>query len=185
MSIVIGRLSFLLSEFRHIRVRTPISIYINRSCLVPLSYIFRIAVRRTLPIGEKLWEDTGKVMRRSIKATHNDTATIELDTEGEFKGFGRARGIDRHYIATGIVLRGPGNVRGASFQEMFTTAGETIIINGNQLTKLDGGKSKGFSLLTFTTTSEKISWVNDLILVREGYNDPVSDQFSGSIYEWK
>ena len=138
-----------------------------------------------LPIGEKLWHDRGRVMQRSVTSTEGDTTTVRIETAGEFTGVGRAAGIDGKYVATGIALRGKGNVRSASFQEIFTTSGgETILIQGNQLGKLDQETSKVLSILTFSTASERISWINDLILIREGYNDPDDEEFSGSISEW-
>ena len=137
-----------------------------------------------MSLGEKLWEDHGRVTARSVKSAKHDDIVMEISTAGEFKGFGRAKGIDGKFVATGNVER-DGNLRRTTFHEVFTTSnGETILIHGYQLGKIEEGRAKSVAALSFSTKSAKLAWVNDLMLIRETDNDANSEEFVGRLYQW-
>jgi hypothetical protein len=137
-----------------------------------------------MPLGEKLWEDHGRVTSRAVKRVSAEEVVMEISTAGDFKGFGRAAGIDGKFVATGTV-ESDAKVRRTLFHEVFTTSeGENILIRGYQLGKTEGKRAKSVSTLTFATKSDKLSWVNDLMLVRKSDLEVTQDDFVGEIYEW-
>ena len=49
---------------------------------------------------------------------------------------------------------------------------------------VEGGKIKGLNIMTGFTNSQKLSWMNNLILVLESETDPSSQKFKTTGYEW-
>jgi hypothetical protein len=48
-----------------------------------------------------------------------------------------------------------------------------------------GGKFKGLTMMTGFTNSQKLSWMNNLIIALDLETDPESLKFKASAYEWK
>ncbi len=51
-------------------------------------------------------------------------------------------------------------------------------------TVLEGGEIKGLNVTTGFTNSQKLSWMNNLIIVIELSGSIFSDEFSAIGYEW-
>jgi hypothetical protein len=49
---------------------------------------------------------------------------------------------------------------------------------------LEGGEIKGLNVATGFTNSQKLSWMNGLIIVIELSGSVISDEFSAVGYEW-
>ncbi len=64
--------------------------------------------------------------------------------------------------------------------------GETLSSRGTDRGKGDGsGKFRGANLVTFSTDSPKLSWMNDQIAFWEIEADASFDEFTGIAFEWK
>ena len=50
---------------------------------------------------------------------------------------------------------------------------------------VEGGKVKGLIIVTGFTNSQKLSWMNNLIMALESEFDPESKKFKVTAYEWK
>jgi hypothetical protein len=50
---------------------------------------------------------------------------------------------------------------------------------------LEGGNNKGLSIMTGFTNSEKLSWMNNIILAIEISGSVFSQKFMATGYEWK
>ena len=50
---------------------------------------------------------------------------------------------------------------------------------------VEGGKIKGISIETGFTNSQKLAWMNNLIITLESEFDPASQTFETTAYEWK
>jgi hypothetical protein len=50
---------------------------------------------------------------------------------------------------------------------------------------VEGGKIKGLTMVTGFTNSQKLSWMNNLILALESETDLESQKFKITGYEWK
>jgi len=50
---------------------------------------------------------------------------------------------------------------------------------------VEGGKVKGLSIVTGFTNSQKLAWMNSLIITLESETDLESQKFKTTGYEWK
>ena len=50
---------------------------------------------------------------------------------------------------------------------------------------VEGGKVKGLSIVTGFTNSQKLAWMNNLIITLESETDLESQKFKTTGYEWK
>jgi hypothetical protein len=48
-----------------------------------------------------------------------------------------------------------------------------------------GRKFKGLTMMTGFTNSQKLSWMNNLIIALDLETDPESQKFKATAYEWK
>jgi hypothetical protein len=49
----------------------------------------------------------------------------------------------------------------------------------------EGGKFKGLTMMTGFTNSQRLSWMNNLIIALDIETDPESQKFKANAYEWK
>ncbi len=142
-------------------------------------------------LGEKLFEEKGKVTWQAIKSV-SDVVTMEANLVGDIKGFGRAKALYGSYMATAVVTQEGALVIG-NFQGVLSTkAGETVTFRGSGRGKgavskwgEKGGFSRGANLVTFKTDSRKLSWMNSIIGFWEVTADPKTLEFTGIAYDWK
>ena len=50
---------------------------------------------------------------------------------------------------------------------------------------VENGKVKGLVMVTGFTNSQKVAWMNNLIMALELEYDPASEEFKATGYEWK
>ena len=50
---------------------------------------------------------------------------------------------------------------------------------------VEGGKFKGLTMMTGFTNSQKLSWMNNLIIALDLETDPQLQKFKATAYEWK
>jgi hypothetical protein len=139
-------------------------------------------------IGEKLWEGKGKSGAGFIKSVGMEGVTSVYTWTAQMKGMGRAKGVDCNLNVTGLSMTPPKGIAASKDQGMLMTmTGDMGILKGFDLMKMEMGKNPtSVGLWTFMTTSEKLSWLNDLIaVVTFEALDPMWTDLNIAIWEWK
>jgi hypothetical protein len=139
-----------------------------------------------MALGEKLFEESGKVLGFKVTRVHPvEGTTMEVSFTSEIKGFGKFP--SGRNVGSGIMTQYPHGVEDASYQGTIMTAegSEQFIWWAHEKSKLeDGGKFKGMVMVSGFTNSEKLSWMNRLIMILESEFDPTALQFRTTAYEW-
>jgi hypothetical protein len=63
--------------------------------------------------------------------------------------------------------------------------GDMAVIKGSGIGKVENGKGKAVSLMSFMTMASKLSWLNNLVAVVTTEGDPMWQEFELAIHEWK
>ena len=110
----------------------------------------------------------------------------EVSFISEIKGFGKFP--SGRNVRSCVITQYPHGVVDASYQAMMmmTTAkeGEQFIWYAHEKSRLeDDRKIKGRVIVSGFTKSEKLSWMNRLIMIMESEFDPASQQFRITAYE--
>lgn len=67
-----------------------------------------------------------------------------------------------------------------------TAEGEQFIWWAHEKSRLeDSGKIKGMVMASGFTNSQKLSWMNRLLMILESEFDPAAQKFRTTAYEWK
>ncbi len=136
-------------------------------------------------LGEKLFEENGKVTSQAIKSKGTEGVTSESNFVGDIEGFGRLKGVIGKYRATAITTQKDAITRG-SFQGVLTTdGGDAVTIKGFGTGRAEKGRFRGANIVVFSTDSRRLSWINTVIAFWEVTADAKSLDFSGIAYEWK
>lgn len=144
-------------------------------------------------LGEKLFEEKGKVTSQSIKSISGEGVTVEANLVGDIKGFGRGKALEGSYMATAIITQQRTLVIGNFQGVLSTNGGETVTFMGTgrgkgvvqRWGKGKGGFSRGANLVTFKTDSRRLSWMNNVIAFWEVTANPKTLEFRGIAYDWK
>jgi hypothetical protein len=139
-----------------------------------------------MALGEKLLEESGKVVGFKVTRVHPvEGMTMEVSFTSEVKGSGKFP--SGRNIGSGIMTQYPHGVVDASYQGTLMTAeeGEQFMLWAHEKSKLaDGGKIKGMVIFSGFTNSQKLSWMNRLLVAGESEFDPAAQQFRVTGYEW-
>jgi hypothetical protein len=139
-----------------------------------------------MALGEKLLEESGKVVGFKVTRVHPvEGMTMEVSFTSEVKGSGKFP--SGRNIGSGIMTQYPHGVVDASYQGTLMTAeeGEQFMWWAHEKSKLaDGGKIKGMVIFSGFTNSQKLSWMNRLLVAGESEFDPAAQQFRVTGYEW-
>ena len=139
-----------------------------------------------MAIGEKFFEETGKVTGMNIKSVHPvEGVKMEVSFASEIKGTGRMPSGNN--MGSGTMVQYPHGIIDASWQGVVTFAGgEQFFWWGHEKSSVaEGGKAKGIVIVTGFTNSKNLSWMNNLIIAIESEFDPTTQQFRGTGYQWK
>ena len=140
-------------------------------------------------LGQKLWEGKGKSVGAGlIKYVGMEGIVSEYSWMAQVKGMGCAEGLDGNINVTAVSKTPPKGIGKAKDQGIFMmTNGDMCVLKGFDLMKMNvGGNPSAVGLWTFMTTSEKLSWMNELIaLVNFQALDPMWMEVNITIYEWK
>ena len=139
-----------------------------------------------MAIGEKFFDEVGKVMGMSVKSVHPvEGVKMEISFGSEIMGTGRMP--NGRNMGSGTMVQYPHGVIDASWQGVVTFAGgEQFFWWGHEKsTVAEGGKTKGIVIVTGFTNSKNLSWMNNLIIAIEAEFDPSTQQFRGTGYQWK
>lgn len=134
--------------------------------------------------GEKLWEEKGTLIGASVKSTGPEGMHFEQTFTTEVKGFGRVKNGTN--VGTLTVFMAPNGVMSGTGHGYCTNEdGDTVIWKHAFTGKVEGTKGKSVGILQFWTSSPKLSWMNNLIVIEEGSTDTKTMEIGGTGYEWK
>ena len=117
---------------------------------------------------------------------------MEVSFTSEIRGIGRVPSGKN--VGSGTVTQHPHGIVDGSYRGSFMiiaegnsgSNGDYFVWWAHEKTKMvEGGKFKGLTMMTGFTHSQKLSWMNNLIMALESVSDPSSQEFKGTGYEWK
>ena len=140
-----------------------------------------------MTLGEKLFEESGNTTGFHITKVHPvEGVTMEVSFTSDIRGIGRFPSGKN--LGSGTMTQYPHGIVDASFQGVVTTAnnGEQFFWWAHEKSKvIEGGRVKGLIMVTGFTNSQKLTWMNNLILALESETDFESQKFKNTGYEWK
>ena len=150
-----------------------------------------LEVQLDMALGEKLFEENGNVTGFKVTKVHPvEGVTMEVSFTSEIRGIGRFPSGKN--LGSGTVTQYPHGIVDGSYQGSFMTtaeggsSGDYFVWWAHEKTKMvKGGKFKGLTMMTGFTNSQKLSWMNNLVIALELETDPASQKFKATAYEWK
>jgi hypothetical protein len=140
-----------------------------------------------MALGEKLFDESGNVTGFKVTKVHpTGGVTMEASFTSEISGIGRFPSGKN--LGSGTMTQYPHGIVDQSNQGsmMTTEGGDQFIWWSHGKSKLvEGGRVKGLIIVTGFSNSQKISWMNNLIMALESEFDPESKKFKITGYEWK
>jgi hypothetical protein len=142
----------------------------------------------SMVFGEKLFEESGNITGFKVTRVHpTEGVTIESSFTSEIRGTGRFPSGKN--LGSGIFVHYPHGIVDASYQGSLMTTADVdnqFMWWAHEKGKVvEGGKVKGLSIVTGFTNSQKLAWMNNLILALESETDLESQKFKTTGYEWK
>jgi hypothetical protein len=144
-----------------------------------------------MALGEKLFEESGNVTGFKVTKVHPiEGVTMEVSFASEIRGMGRFPSGKN--LGSGTVTQYPHGMVDGSYQGSFMTttegggSGDHFVWWAHEKTKVvEGGKVRGLIIVTGFSNSQKLAWMNNLIMALESEYDPESKMFKIIAYEWK
>ena len=139
-----------------------------------------------MALGEKLFEESGNVTGFKVTKVHpTEGVTMEVSFTSEIRGIGRFPSGKN--LGSGIMTQYPhGIVDQSNRGSVMTNEGDQFVWWAHGKGKVvEGRKVKGLILVTGFTNSQKLSWMNNLIMALESEFDPESKMFKITAYEWE
>lgn len=139
-----------------------------------------------MALGERLFEESGNVTGFKVTRVHpTEGVTKEVSFASEITGTGRFPSGKN--IGSGAMTQYPHGIVDQSNQgSVMTNEGDQFVWWAHGKGKvIEGGKIKGLIIVTGFTNSQKLSWMNNLIMALESEFDPESKKFRITGYEWK
>ena len=136
-----------------------------------------------MPLGEKLFEENGKLTRMSVKSVTAEGVTLEGNFVSQIQGVGRfPSGAN---MGTATIVQGPNTARETGQGMFITKDGKSVPWHPVAVAKNVEGKSKSVNLVVFQARSQELAWLNELVVLIEGTTSPDLSTFSDTGYEWK
>jgi hypothetical protein len=139
-----------------------------------------------MALGEKLFEESGNITGLKVTRVHPiEGVTLEISFTSEIRGIGRFPSGKN--LGSGTLTQYPHGIVDASWQGSVATTegGEQFVWWAHEKSKVvEGGKIRGLTMLTGFTHSQKLSWMNNLIIALESETDPSSQKFKTTGYDW-
>jgi hypothetical protein len=145
-----------------------------------------------MALGEKLFEESGSVTGFKVTKVHPiEGVTMEVSFTSEISGIGRFPSGKN--LGSGTMTHYPHGIVDQSNQGSFMTTAEGGSSGDDQFIwwahgkgkVVEGGKVKGLIIVTGFANSQKLAWMNNLIMALESEFDPESKKFKITAYEWK
>jgi hypothetical protein len=143
-------------------------------------------IQLSMALGEKLFEESGNVTGFKVTKVHPiEGVVMEVSFTSEIRGIGRfpsgknlGSGTMTHYTHSIVDQSNQGS--------LMTTEGDQFMWLAHGKGKVvEGGKLKGLIIVTGFANSQKLAWMNNLIIALESEFDPESKKFKITAYEWK
>ena len=140
-----------------------------------------------MALGEKLFEENGNITGFKITRVHPvQGVTTEISFTSQIRGEGRFPSGEN--LGSGIMTKYSHGIIDASWHGSFMTAqnGDQFMWWAHEKSKVvEGGNLKGLNIMTGFTNSQKLSWMNNLIIALEVSGSVFSQKFKATGYEWK
>ena len=139
-----------------------------------------------MTLGEKLFEENGNITGLKITRVHPiEGVTTEVSFTSEIRGEGSFPSGEN--LGSGTMTKYPHGIIDGTWQGSFMIAqgGDQFMWWAHEKSKvLEGGNIKGLNIMTGFTNSQKISWMNNLIIALEIEGSALSQKFKATGYEW-
>jgi hypothetical protein len=125
-----------------------------------------------MTLGEKLFEESGNITGLKITRVH--------PVEGRFPS--------GENLGSGIMTKYPHGIIDATWHGslMSVENGDQFMWWAHEKSKVvEGGNIKGLNIMTGFTNSQKLSWMNNLIIALEISGSVFSQKFKATGDEWK
>jgi hypothetical protein len=139
-----------------------------------------------MALGQKLFEESGEITGFKITKVHPvEGVTTEVSFTSEIRGEGRYP--SGQSLGSGIMTKySHGIIDGAWHGSLTTLEGDQFIWWAHEKSKIvESGNIKGLNIMTGFTNSQKLYWMNNLILALEISGSVSSQKFKAIGYEWK
>jgi hypothetical protein len=143
-----------------------------------------------MALGEKLFEESGNITGFKVTKVHPiEGVTIEASFTSEIRGMGRFP--SGKFLGSGTMTQYPHGIVDGSWQGSVTTtaeggSGDQFMWWAHEKGKVgEDGKVKGLTMVTGFTNSQKLAWMNNLIIALDIETNPESQKFKATGYEWK
>lgn len=138
-------------------------------------------------LGEKLFEESGNIIGLKITRVHPiEGVTTEVSFTSKIRG--EVRYPSGENLGSGTMTKYPHGVIDATWQGtlMIAEGNDQFMWWAHEKSKVvESGKIKGLNIMTGFTNSQKLSWMNNLIIVLEIDASVSSMKFKATGYEWK
>jgi hypothetical protein len=143
-------------------------------------------IQLSMALGEKLFEESGNVTGFKVTRVHPiEGVAMEVSFTSEIRGIGKFP--SRKNLGSGTMTHYTRSIVDQSNQgSLMTTEGDQFMWWAHGKGKVvEGGKVKGLIIVTGFANSQKLAWMNNLIMALESEFDPESKKFKITAYEWK
>jgi len=139
-----------------------------------------------MPIGQKVFEIKWKGMMMTIKDVGEGSFTMEMTAQGEFTGFGPAKGLKGSAMTTFLDTFHRGGVSTGTGQGILTTAdGDMVVYRTTFASRMkDAGKQAWVGPVTYMTESKKLEFLNTIVCISEGEGESGSPEGKDTVFEW-
>jgi hypothetical protein len=138
-----------------------------------------------MALGKKLFEEVGKIASFKVTKVHPlEGVTTEVSFMSDIKGIERFPSGKN--LASGTMTKYSHGIIDAVWHGNLTTQNaEEFMWWAHEKSKVsEDGKIRGLNLVTGFTNSEKLTWMNNRIILVELAGSVHSEEFSATAYEW-
>jgi hypothetical protein len=139
-----------------------------------------------MTLGDKLFEETGQATSMKVTKVHPvEGTTMEVSFTTDINGIGKFPSGKN--IGSGTMTQYPHGALDGSYQGFVTTSeGDQFMWWAHEKSKMaHDGKIRGLIMVSGYSNSQKLSWLNRLIIALDTEFDPATGNFKNTGYEWK
>jgi hypothetical protein len=139
-----------------------------------------------MPIGQKVFEIRWKGMTMTVRDVGEGSFTMEMTAQGEFTGFGPAKGLKGSAMTTFLdTFQRSGVSTGTGKGILTTSEGDMAVYKSTFASRMkDGRKQAWVGPVTYMTESKKMAFLNGMVCISEGEGESGSPEGKDIVYEW-
>jgi hypothetical protein len=139
-----------------------------------------------VPIGQKIFEINWKSTSMSIKSIGPEGLTMEMTAQGEWSGYGLAKGLKGSAVMTFQDVRLPSGISTGSGQGILSTSGGEMAVYKMLFAGMmkDAGTQGWTGPVTYMSESKKLAFLNKMVCITEGLGKTGSPEARDIVYEW-